>query len=71
MITKSVKNLILNACKASGPDVKKLMSYIEEQLTGNQATEVKRFLTWSFTNKRYFGHGNFETRLQEFKNQGA
>jgi hypothetical protein len=62
-----VKNLILNGTKAVGADADEVLSYIEEQLTPKQYVEVKAFLTWSFTNKKYFGWGNFDDRVKEFR----
>jgi formylmethanofuran dehydrogenase subunit E len=62
-----VKNLILNATKAVGADVDEVLSYVMEQLTPKQYEEAKAFLTWSFTNKKYFGWGNIDDRVREFK----
>jgi hypothetical protein len=67
MINAVVKNLILNATKSCGADVDRVLGFIEEQLTPDTYEEVKKFLTWSFTKKKFFGHGNFEDRVAEFK----
>lgn len=64
-----VKNLILNATKACGANVDDVLSFVEEQLTIAQYKEVKSFLTWSFSKKKYFGWGNFDERYNEFKSQ--
>lgn len=66
MFNAVVKNLILNAAKSCGADVDRVLGFIEEQLTPAEYTEVQKFLTWSFTNKKYFGHGNFEDRVAQF-----
>lgn len=67
MINKIVKNLILNATKVCGADVNRIMSFIMEQLTPAEYQDVEAFLTWSFSNKKFFGHGNFEERVAEYK----
>jgi hypothetical protein len=67
MFNAVVKNLLLNGTKAKGADVDRVLSFVEEQLTPAEAIEVKAFLTWSFTNKKYFGWGNFEERVREFE----
>ena len=67
MINAVVKNLILNATKTCGADVNGVMGFILENLTEKEYSDVKAFLTWSFTNKKYFGWGNFDERYAEFK----
>jgi len=62
-----VKNLLLNATKACGADVDRVLSFVEEQLTVTQYKEVKAFLKWSFSKKKFFGWGNFDERFKEFK----
>ena len=62
-----VKNLILNATKAQGLYVDRIMMYIEEQLTSAQYKEVEAFLTWCVNNKKKFGWGNIDERIQEFQ----
>ena len=71
MFNTVVRNLMLNATKVCGPDVDRVMPFIEEQLTPAAYKEIKSFLTWSFTNKKYFGWGNFEERYAEYKAEGA
>jgi len=36
-------------------------------LTVTQYKEVKAFLKWSFSKKKFFGWGNFDERFKEFK----
>ena len=62
-----VKNLMLNAVKAQGLDVDRVMLYVDEQLTPAQYKEVEAFLTWCVNNKKKFGWGNIDKRVQEFK----
>jgi hypothetical protein len=71
MLNAVVKNLLLNATKACGPDVNDIMLFIMEQLTPAAYKEIKAFLTWSFTNKKPFGWGNIDDRYNEFKAEGA
>ena len=71
MLNAVVKNLLLNATKVCGPDVNGVMSFIMEQLTPAAYKEIKSFLTWSFTNKKYFGWGNIDDRYKEFKSEGV
>lgn len=68
MISKVAKNLILNAIKTHGRDIKKIMSYIDDKATDN-VKGVEEFLTWSFTNRGYLRHSNFDGCLKEFMNQ--
>jgi hypothetical protein len=67
MLNDKVKTLLLNACKTCGANVNHIMSYIEENLTIEEYRDAKAFLTWSFTNKKFFGHGNFKERYAQFK----
>jgi hypothetical protein len=69
MFNAVVKNLILNATKTCGADVDRIICFIMEQLTPDEYDEVKKFLTWSFTKKKFFGHGNFEDRVAEFEKE--
>jgi hypothetical protein len=62
-----VKNLILNATTIFGPDPDKVLEFLEDQLTPDQYLDVKEFLTWSFKNKRTFGHKNLDKRMAEYK----
>ena len=71
MINAVVKNLILNATRVCGADIDRILGFTEEMLTHDDYDEVKKFLTWSFTNKKYFGPGNFEERIAEFKKETA
>ena len=70
-INAKVKNLIINATKACGAEVRGIINYILEDLTPEEFEYVKSFLTWSFTEKKYFGHGNFEARVAEFNERTA
>jgi hypothetical protein len=65
MINKVTKNIILNAVKTHGRDVDKITSYVDDEIV----LEVKEFLEWSFTNRGYLRHNNFDTYLMEFMNQ--
>lgn len=62
-----VKNLILNATTIFGPDPDKVLEFLEDQLTPDQYLDVKEFLTWSFNNKKTFGHKNLDKRMVEYK----
>ena len=63
----TVKMLMLNATKEVGANVEDIVLRIEEQLTFPQIEEVRAFLTWSFGNEKFFGWGNIDARIKEFK----
>jgi hypothetical protein len=69
MINKVAKNIILNAIKAHGRDVEKIMSYLDEKIAPEGVKEIEEFLTWTFTNRGYLRHNNFDTCLTEFIKQ--
>ena len=71
MFNAVVKNLILNATKTCGADIDRVLSFVEEQLTAEDYIKVSSFLNWSFINKKFFGHGNFEKRVAEFRKETA
>jgi hypothetical protein len=68
MINKVAKNIILNAVKTHGRDIKKVMSYIDEKIAPEGVKEIKVFLEWSFTNRGYLRQSNFDTCFAEFQN---
>lgn len=70
-INAKIKNLIINATKICGADAMGVMDYILEDLTPEEFKNVRSFLSWSFTKKKYFGHGNFQTRVAEFNKSVA
>jgi len=43
------------------------MSYIEEQLTGEEYNKIYTFLSWLYRNDLTIGHGNYEQRYAEFR----
>jgi hypothetical protein len=68
MINKVAKNIILNAVKTHGRDIKKVMSYIDEKIAPEGVKEIKVFLEWSFTNRGYLRQSNFDACFAEFQN---
>jgi hypothetical protein len=62
-----VKNLIINATKACGKNTKKILSFVEEQLTPEEYKKVEAFLNWSFKTGKTFGWGNIDERVSEFE----
>lgn len=63
---RTVKNLLLSAARTCGYNVQATMGYIDEQITPQEYKEIEAFLTWSFSNEKFFGHGNYEERISEF-----
>ena len=66
LLNRTVKNLLLTTTKACGAKVQAIMGYIDEQITPKEYKEIEAFLTWSFSNEKLFGHGNYEERVSEF-----
>lgn len=66
-MNKKIKALLLIAVNECGrSSVSNIISSIEEQLTIDEAKNIKSFLTWAFFDwdKRSFGHG-METIAKE------
>jgi len=63
-----LKTLLHMAVKQSGTyDPEEALTYVEEQLTGEEFDLASEFLLWVHRNERTFGHGNFEDVFQEYK----
>lgn len=68
MINKVTKNIILNAVKSHGRNIEKIMPYVNDKVTPREADSIKKFLGWSFTNREYLRHNNFDEALKDFSN---
>lgn len=66
MVSASAKNIILNAAKSEGRNIKKIVSYLDEKSAPCGTKEIEEFLTWSFKNRGYLRHSNFEAYYQDF-----
>jgi hypothetical protein len=65
-LTKKLEALLKHGVKMSGGyEPEKVMSYIEEQLTGIESDTALAFLNWCRDNHKMFGH-NLPEVFQEF-----
>jgi len=44
-----------------------VLSYCEELLECSQVEEIEKFLTWVYTNNKFFGRKNYEDVFADFK----
>lgn len=71
MFNAVVKNLVRNAVKTFGENTEQILSFVGDQVTPKELSEVKAFLRWYSAYGKVHGAGSFEGRMSQYEMAGA
>lgn len=71
MFNAIVKNLVRSAVKTFGDNIEQILSFIGDQASPKELSDVKAFLNGYFAYSKLYGTCNFEEFLARFEKAGA